>query len=87
MYIYPENLTAKATMWLWELRDIGIIGVGLLFSVLALTQTGIFIPLIATAVYAFLSIQFDGTSILSFLRYATAFRITKQQFYEWRFDA
>ena len=63
MYIYPENLTAKATMWLWELRDIGIIGVGLLFSVLALTQTGIFIPLIATAVYAFLSIQFDGTSI------------------------
>ena len=54
MYIYPENLTARATMWLWELRDIGIIGVGLLFSVLALTQTGIFIPLIATAVYAFL---------------------------------
>ena len=86
MYIYPENLTAKATMWLWELRDIGIIGVGLLFSVLALTQTGIFIPLIATAVYAFLSIQFDGTSILSFLRYATAFLITKQQFYEWRFE-
>ena len=87
MYIYPENLTAKATMWLWELRDIGIIGVGLLFSVLALTQTGIFIPLIATAVYAFLSIQFEGTSILSFLRYATTFLITKQQFYEWRFDA
>lgn len=87
MYIYPENLTAKATMWLWELRDLGIIGVGLLFSVLALTQTGIFIPLIATAVYAFLSIQFDGTSILSFLRYATAFLITKQQFYKWRFDA
>ena len=86
MYIYPENLTAKATMWLWELRDIGIIGVGLLFSVLALTQTGIFIPLIATAVYAFLSIQFEGTSILSFLRYAKAFLITKQQFYEWRFD-
>lgn len=84
MYIYPENLTAKATMWLWELRDIGIIGVGLLFSVLALTQAGIFIPLIATAVYAFLSIQFDGTSILCFLRYAVAFLITKQQFYEWR---
>lgn len=87
MYIYPENLTARATMWLWELRDIGSIGVGLLFSVLALTQTGIFIPLIATAVYAFLSIQFEGTSILSFLRYATAFLITKQQFYKWRFDA
>lgn len=87
MYIYPENLTAKVTMWLWELRDIGIIGVGLLFSVLALTQTRILIPLIATAVYAFLSIRFEGTSILSFLRYATAFLITKQQFYEWRLGA
>ena len=27
MYIYPDNLSAKATLWLWELRDIGIIGV------------------------------------------------------------
>ena len=48
-------------MWLWELRDVGVIGVGLLVSILALTQTGIFIPLVFTAVYAFLSIRFDGT--------------------------
>ena len=41
MYIYPDNLKSKAMLWLWELRDIGIIGVGLLLSVLALTQTGI----------------------------------------------
>ena len=27
---------------------------------------------------------FDGTSILDFIRYAVAFLITKQQFYEWR---
>ena len=46
-------------LWLWELRDIGIIGVGLLISVLALTQTGIAPPLVLTAVYAFLSIRFD----------------------------
>lgn len=55
-----------------------------LVSILALTQTGIFIPLVLTAVYAFLSIRFDGTSILDFIRYAIAFLITKQQFYEWR---
>ena len=40
--------------------------------------------LVLTAVYAFLSIRFDGTSILDFIRYAVAFLITKQQFYEWR---
>ena len=84
MYIYTDNLTAKAMLWLWELRDVGVIGVGLLVSILALTQTGIFIPLVLTAVYAFLSIRFDGTSILDFIRYAIAFLITKQQFYEWR---
>lgn len=84
IYIYPDNLTAKAMLWLWELRDVGIIGVGLLLSVLALTQTGIFIPLVLTAVYAFLSIRFDGTSIQDFIRYAVAFLFTKQQFYEWR---
>ena len=78
------NLTAKAMLWLWELKDVGVIGVGLLLSVLALTQTGIFIPLVLTAVYAFLSIRFDGTSILDFIRYAVAFLITRQQFYEWR---
>ena len=50
MYIYPDNLTSKAMLWLWELRDVGVIGVGLLLSVLALTQTGIFIPLVLTAV-------------------------------------
>lgn len=27
MFIYPENLKAKPMLWLWELRDIGIIGV------------------------------------------------------------
>ena len=63
---------------------IGIIGAGLLFSVLALTKTGICVPLVLTAVYAFLSIRFEGTSILDFVRYATAFFVTKQQFYEWR---
>ncbi len=84
MYIYPDNLTSKAMLWLWELKDIGIIGVGLLFSVLAITQTGITLPLVLTAAYAFLSIRFEGTSILDFIRYAAAFFITNQQSYEWR---
>ena len=61
-----------------------MIGVGLLISILAVTQTGIYLPLVLTAVYCFLSIRFDGTSILDFIRYAGAFLLTKQQFYEWR---
>ncbi len=84
MYMYPDNLKAKATLWLWELRDIGVIGVGLLVSVFALSQLGIMVPTVVTAVYAFLSIRFEDTSILDFIRYASAFFIFKQQIYEWR---
>lgn len=85
MYIYPDNLRAKATLWLWQLRDIGVIGVGALLSVLALTQLGFVPPIVATAVYAFLTIRFEDTSILDFIRYACAFFIEKQQIYEWRY--
>lgn len=62
MFIYPDNLKAKATLWLWELRDVAIIGVGFLFSVLAIAQTGILLPLVVTVLYAFLSIRLEGSS-------------------------
>lgn len=82
--MYPDNLKAKATLWLWELKDVGIIGVGLLISVFALAQLGFMPPIVITAVYAFLTIQFEDTSILSFIQYACAFFLLKQQIFEWR---
>ena len=83
MFIYPDNLKAKATLWLWELRDVAIIGVGALLSVLILVQTGLLPPLVLTALYAFLRIRLEGGSILDFLRYAVCFLLLKQQYYEW----
>jgi len=38
VYIYPDNLKSKATLWLWTLRDLAIIGIGSLISVFALSQ-------------------------------------------------
>lgn len=84
MYIYPDNLKSKATLWLWELRDIGIIGIGCLISVFALVQLGFFPPIVITALYAFMSIRFEDTSILDFIRYAVSYFIGRQQIYEWR---
>ena len=83
-FIYPENLKAKATLWLWELRDVTVIGIGLLLSILALAQTGLMIPLVTTALYAFLSIRVDESNILDFLRYAVCFLFLKQQYFEWK---
>ena len=84
MYIYPDNLKAKATLWLWELKSIAVIGIGALISVFALAQTGIIFPLVITGVYAFLTIQFEGISILSFIKNAISFFISKQQLFEWK---
>lgn len=83
MYIYPDNLKSKATLWLWQLRDIGIIGVGLLISVFALVQLWLLSPIVITALYAFLTIRFDDISILDFIKYACAYFLTKQQIYQW----
>ena len=84
MFIYPENLRAKAKLWLWELRDVAITGIGFLFSVLALTQGCGMAPLVLTVLYAFLSIRVEGTSILDFLRCAVCFLLLRQQYYTWR---
>lgn len=84
MYIYPENLKAKAMLWLWELKDVVIIGVGLLLSVFALAHGLGFTPLLIAAIYAFLSIRMESGSILDYLRYATQFLFLKQQYFEWR---
>lgn len=84
MYMYPDNLKAKATLWLWELKDIVFIGIGLIISVFALSQLGFMPPIVITSVYAFLTIQFEDTSILNFIRYACNFFIIKQQLFDWR---
>ena len=84
MYIYPDNLKAKPKLWLWELRDVAAVGIGLLFSVLALTQGGGMFLLVLTVLYAFLSIRMEGASILDFLKCAVCFLVLHQQDYEWR---
>ena len=84
IYIYPDNLRAKAKLWLWELRDVAVIGAGFLLSVLALTNGAGMFLLVLTVLYAFLSIRVDGASILDFLRCAICFLFLHQQYYEWK---
>ena len=84
MYIYPDNLRAKAKLWLWELKDIVAIGVGFLLSVLALAQGLGMLLLVLTVLYAFLSIRMEEASILDFLRCAVCFLFLHQQYYEWK---
>lgn len=83
-YIYPQNLKAQANLWLWSLKDISIIGVAALVSVLSLSQIRQFMPLVLTAGYAFLTIRLDDMTVLDFIKRAVQFFITTQQYFEWR---
>lgn len=86
MFIYPENLKSKAVMWMWELKDLGIIAVCSIISIIAITTIGFLLPLALTAGYAFLTIQIDDTSIMMFIKSAWKY-FAGQQYYEWRLDA
>lgn len=83
VYIYPHNMRASATLWLWGLKDFAIIVIAALFSALVLTTTKILIPAVLTAVYAFLSIRSDETTVLDFIKYGVRYFISTQQYYEW----
>ncbi len=83
-YIYPQNMRASATLWLWSLRDFAVIVIAALFSALVLATTKILIPAVLTAVFAFLSIRSDETTVLDFIKYAVKYFISTQQYYEWR---
>lgn len=71
-------------MWLWELKDLTVICVGVLLSIVALVQWGFVPPLVGTVLYAFLSIRIEETNILDFIRYAVCFLFLRQQYFEWR---
>ena len=51
MYIYPDNLKASPTLFLWRLKDLAIIGIGALISVFMLSQTEFSLPVIATCLF------------------------------------
>ncbi len=82
-YIYPDNLKAKARLWLWELRDVAVTGTVLLLGVFILARSGSFFLLLCAAVYAFLTIRLEDNSIMDFLRYAARFLFLRQQYFIW----
>ena len=76
MYMYPDNLKGKATLWLWYLRDIGIVGVGAIIGVIAISHANFYMPMALVGCYAFLTIRMADTF---------AFFIFSQQLYKWHF--
>ena len=83
-YIYPQNLKATASLWLWRMRDFAILCIAALLSAVALVQLGWLLPAALTLCFGFLTIRRDDTTILDFLRWAVRYFLTTQQLFFWR---
>ena len=82
-YYYPYNLKSQAKLWLWNLRDVVIIGVALLLSILAMTQIKFYIPMALTLVYMFLSVRLEDVCVLDYIRCGVKYFLLSQQYFEW----
>lgn len=84
IYYYPYDLKSRAKLWLWDLRDIAIIGVALLISLLAWTQIQFYLPMALTLMYMFLSIRLDDSSVMDYILCGVRYFLVTQQYYEWK---
>ena len=80
-YIYPQNLKARSQLWLWSIRDFLIICLMLILSVVILTQIWSILPFAVTAMFAFLSIRFDDTTIIDYIVCAFRYFVSAQQIF------
>ena len=83
-YLYPQNLKASASLWLWSLRDFLILSVAVLISAVILLNSGIMLPGALSLAFGFLTIRRDETTVIDSISYAVRFFISGQQYFEWR---
>lgn len=82
-YLYPQNLKAKAGLWLWSLRDFTILSIAILLSAVVLVNFHTGIPAVVSLCYGVFTIRAEDATILDFLAWAVRYFITVQQYYEW----
>lgn len=87
MYIYPDNLKDKSTLFLWTLRDMLVIIIGAVISAALTALFDFVLSGVAVGVYAFLTLRIDNElNISDYIRFAFRFFVTTQQIYYWRLD-
>ena len=86
-YLYPQNLRAVASLWLWSLRDFVTLSVAALLSAVLLVELRLLLPAAATLCYGFLTIRLEEATVLDFLRWAARYFVGAQQRFAWRQQA
>lgn len=83
-YIYPKNLKAKANLWLWGMKDFIILSIFMLAAIALFVVMGWVAPAAIALCFAVLTIRKDEMTVLEYIKYATRYFISEQQYYKWR---
>lgn len=83
-YMYPKNLKATANLWLWGLKDFIVLAVLTLFAIILYVVAGVLAPAAIALSFAVLTIRKDEMTVLDYVKYATRYFVTDQQYYKWR---
>lgn len=83
-YYYPADLNKPPMLFLWQLRDVFLLGVFFFISLIFLFAIGSIIPLAAMIVYGIMTLHLNGDiSIYQYARKLTHFLVTQQQRFMW----
>ena len=83
-YMYPKNLKATANLWLWGLKDFIILAVLTLVAIILYVVAKTLVPAAIALCFAVLTIRKDEMTVLDYIKYATRYFVTDQQYYKWR---
>ena len=83
-YMYPKNLKATANLWLWGLKDFIILAVLMLFAIILFVVAKTLVPAAIALCFAVLTLRKDEMTVLDYIKYATRYFVTDQQYYKWR---
>jgi hypothetical protein len=82
-FYYPDNLESPATFLLWSLTNFFIIAFAGVIALLLAGSFGLLVPLVAVALYTFMTARFDDITIYNYFKKIGSYVISKQQCYYW----
>lgn len=80
-FYYPHNLSEKSTLFMWQIKDIVVLAILLIISVLIAILSSNIYPLLCPMIFAFLTIRVDNSSLFSYIKRIIKFFVSKQEFH------
>ena len=85
-YYYPDNLIAQPVFLVWIPRDLIVIGISALFGFIIWLTSGLLIPFLFCAVYAFFTVRTGDIFIYEYMIRLFKFAVTDHTIFRWSME-